>query len=153
MSIWVVCLGPLPICLLSPCRGLRASKREKPVVFLSFFSFLDMELSCFFLVFTANMDLPWWLSGKEPICQCKRHRRHGFDPWVRKMPQRRACQPTPVFLPGKSPWTEEPNGLQSMGLQRVRQDWSNWVCVCMPACAHTRTRAHTHTHTHTHTHC
>ena len=30
--------------------------------------------------------------------------------------------PTPVFLPGKSPWTEEPGGLQSMGSQRVRYD-------------------------------
>ena len=27
--------------------------------------------------------------------------------------------PTPVFLPGESPWTEEPGRLQSMGLQRV----------------------------------
>ena len=25
-------------------------------------------------------------------------------------------QPTPVFLPGESPWKEEPGGLQSMGL-------------------------------------
>ena len=24
-------------------------------------------------------------------------------------------EPTPVFLPEKSPWTEEPGGLQSMG--------------------------------------
>ena len=29
---------------------------------------------------------------------------------------------TPVFLLGKFPWTEESGGLQSMGLQRVRQD-------------------------------
>ena len=42
----------------------------------------------------------------------------GFDPWVGRIPWR-AWQPTPVFLPGKSPWTEEPGGLQSMGLQRV----------------------------------
>jgi len=27
--------------------------------------------------------------------------------------------PTPGFLPGKSPRTEEPGGLQSIGLQRV----------------------------------
>ena len=27
--------------------------------------------------------------------------------------------PTPVFLPGESPWTEEPGGLQSMGLLPV----------------------------------
>ena len=26
---------------------------------------------------------------------------------------------TPVFLPRESPWTEEPGGLQSMGLQIV----------------------------------
>ena len=29
---------------------------------------------------------------------------------------------TPVFLPGESPWTEEPARLQSMGLQRVRHN-------------------------------
>ena len=29
--------------------------------------------------------------------------------------QRRKWQPTPGFLPGKIPWTEEPGGLQSMG--------------------------------------
>ena len=34
--------------------------------------------------------------------QCQRHRRCGFDPWVRKIPWRRAWQPTPVFLPGES---------------------------------------------------
>ena len=30
-----------------------------------------------------------------------------FNPWVRKIPWRRAWQPTPVFLPGEShehPW-------------------------------------------------
>ena len=38
------------------------------------------------------------------------------------IPWRRAWQPTPVFLPQESPWTEEPGGLQSTGLQRVRHD-------------------------------
>ena len=28
-----------------------------------------------------------------------------------------------LFLPGESPWTEEPGGLQSMALQRVGHDW------------------------------
>ena len=31
-----------------------------------------------------------------------RHKRHEFDPWVRKIPWRRVRQPTPVFLPGES---------------------------------------------------
>ena len=36
--------------------------------------------------------------GNEPACRrCKGHR---LDPWVRKIPWRRAWQPTPVFLPG-----------------------------------------------------
>ena len=43
-----------------------------------------------------------WHCGKKPTCQCKRHKRHGFDPWVGKIPWRRKWQPTPVFLPGKS---------------------------------------------------
>ena len=29
---------------------------------------------------------------------------------------------TPVFLPGESPWTEEPGGLQSMASQKVGHD-------------------------------
>ena len=45
-------------------------------------------------------------------------------PSIGKIPWRRAWQPTPVFLPGESPWKEEPGGLQSMGLQRVRHDWA-----------------------------
>ena len=40
-------------------------------------------------------------SDKEPACQGRRCKRHGFDPWVRKIPWRRARQPTPVFFPGK----------------------------------------------------
>ena len=27
-------------------------------------------------------------SGKEPICQCRRHKRHRFNSWVRKIPWR-----------------------------------------------------------------
>ena len=36
----------------------------------------------------------------------------------------RAWQPTPVFLPGESPWTEEPGGLQSVGSQNVSHELS-----------------------------
>ena len=34
--------------------------------------------------------LPEWLRGKEPACQCGRCRRVRFDPWVGKIPSRRA---------------------------------------------------------------
>ena len=39
----------------------------------------------------------------------------GLIPEVEKMPWRRKSQPTPIFLL-EIPWTEEPGGLQSMGL-------------------------------------
>ena len=48
------------------------------------------------------------------------------ETWVQSLgqedPWRRAWQPTPVLLPGESPWTEELGGLNSMVLQRVRHD-------------------------------
>ena len=50
------------------------------------------------------------------------HRGHRFDPWFRKSPWKRAWQPTPVFSPGESSWTEEPGRLQSIGSQRVGHD-------------------------------
>ena len=37
-------------------------------------------------------------SGKAFACQCRRRR---FDPCVRKIPERRKWQPTPVFSPGE----------------------------------------------------
>ena len=71
------------------------------------------------------MGFPSGTSGKEPTCQCRRRKRCGFNPWIRKTPWRRAWHPSPVFLFGESPWTEEAGRLCSIGLQRVRCDWSN----------------------------
>ena len=44
---------------------------------------------------------PGAASGKELACQCRRSKRHRFDPWVGKIPWRRKWQPTPVFLSGE----------------------------------------------------
>ena len=64
-----------------------------------------------------QLYLPWWLSGKESACQC---RRPGFDPWskemVEKIPCRRKWQPSPVFL------LRESHG------QRSLVDHSPWSC-------------------------
>ena len=40
---------------------------------------------------------------------------------------RRKWHSTPVFLPGESPWTEEPGVLWSMELHGVRHDWSGFA--------------------------
>ena len=47
----------------------------------------------------------------------------GSIPGLGKFPWRREWLPTPVFLPGEIPRTEEPGGLQSMG-PRVGHDWA-----------------------------
>ena len=60
----------------------------------------------------SSLKPPGGASGKDSTCQCRRSKRHRFDPWVGKIPWRRKWQPTPVFLPGKS----HP---LSMGSQRV----------------------------------
>ena len=48
------------------------------------------------------------------------------ETWVRSLgwedSLEEAMEPIPVFLPGESPWTEGPDGLQSMGLQRFGRD-------------------------------
>jgi len=51
------------------------------------------------------------LEVKNPPGQYRRHKRCGFDPWVRKIPWRRKWKPTPVFLLGRISQTEEPGGL------------------------------------------
>ena len=63
--------------------------------------------------------LPWWLSGKESACQC---RRHEFDPGVRKIPRRRKGQPTPVSLPGKSHGQRSLVGYSPWGHKTVGYD-------------------------------
>ena len=42
------------------------------------------------------------LAVRKLACQCRRHKRREFDPWVGKFPWRWAREPTPVFLPGES---------------------------------------------------
>jgi len=58
------------------------------------------------------------LGVKNTLASAEDMRHTFFDPWVGKIPWRRAWQPTPVFLPGESPWTEKPGGLQSMQSQK-----------------------------------
>ena len=51
-------------------------------------------------IFYYILGLPGW-RGRESACQCRRHKRFGFDPWVQKTPQSRKLEPVPIFLPGK----------------------------------------------------
>ena len=66
---------------------------------------------------------------KNPPARAGRRKRLGSDPCIKKMPWRRAWQPTPVFLHGESPWTEASDGLQSIGSHRVRPTGIDLACV------------------------
>ena len=77
-----------------------------------------------FRISRESMGFPGGVSVKEPASQGRWCKRCWFDPLVKKIPWRRAWQPTPVFLPG-----------ESLGQRRltvpmvnriiVRHDWSD----------------------------
>ena len=86
------------------------------------------QVRCMTLKRLLFWGLPRWCSGKESACQCRRHKRCMFNPWVRKIPWNRKWQPTPVLLPGKF---HEQRSLAVYAITRSRTGLS--------------TRAHTHT--------
>ena len=51
-----------------------------------------------------------------------------FDPWVGKIPCRKAGQRTLGIFRGESPWTEESGGLNAIGSQRIRCNQRDLTC-------------------------
>ena len=85
----------------------------------TFYAFVQ----CIMTSTCSYLGLPWRLSAKDSICQCKGHE---FDPWVGKILWRRKWQLTPEFLPGKSRGQRSLAGyILSMGLQKSRTRLSN----------------------------
>ena len=70
---------------------------------------------------TEFVGFPAGGSGREPACQCRRHKKHRFDPWVGKILWRRKWQPTLVFSPGESHGQSSLEGYDPWG-HRVRHD-------------------------------
>ena len=68
-----------------------------------------------------NIMIPSGSDGKESTCNAGDL---GSIPGLGRPPWRKAWQPTPIFLSGKSTWTEEPGGLQSMVSQRIGHNWT-----------------------------
>ena len=58
-------------------------------------------------------------SGKESTCQCWRHKRCGFDPWVRKIPWRRKRQPASTVLAWKFYGQRRLGGYSPRGRQEL----------------------------------
>ena len=62
---------------------------------------------------------PGAASGKEPVCQCRRHKRCGFDPLEKGMATHSS------ILAWRIPWIAETDTLQSVMLQRIGHNWCN----------------------------
>ena len=80
------------------------------------------DLPCFVAIkiySKAIRGLPRWQSGKESTCQCRRHRRYGFDQWVGEIPWKKKQQLTPVFLPEKSHGQRSLAGYSPQGCKGV----------------------------------
>ena len=74
-------------------------------------------------------DFPDGTGAKEPGCQCKRHRRYGFNSRVRKISWRRKWLPTPAFSPRKFHGQRNLAGYSSWGCKE-----SNTIEVTEHAC-------------------
>ena len=71
-------------------------------------------------VFWASQVAQW---QKKSSCQCRRCKRRGFDPWVRKIPWSRKWQPTLVFLAWKFHMQRSLVGCSLWG-HRAARDWA-----------------------------
>ena len=80
--------------------------------------YTDWNYLIFF--FTDIVSVEGFRGGSDGICL--QYRWAGFDPWVGKIPRRRAWQPTPVFFPGESHGQRSLAGYSPRD-RRVRHDW------------------------------
>ena len=78
---------------------------------------------------------PCWLNCKEPTCLFRRHKRHGLNPWIRKIPWSRKWQPTPKLLPGKSHGQRSLVGYSPWG-RRVGHDWETSLTPSLKTISH-----------------
>ena len=66
--------------------------------------------------------LPWWLSGKESVCNYGDAGDAGSVPGSGRFPEEDMATHSSI-LAWRIPGTEEPGGLQSMESQSVRHTW------------------------------
>ena len=79
---------------------VRAKKKKIPIIYQTHLNLITPQMphlqtpSHWGLGFNIQFwGFPDGTTGKEPACQCRRHKTRGFDPWVGKAPWRRARNP------------------------------------------------------------
>ena len=73
----------------------------------------------------VKRELPRWLSGKESACNVGDAKDMGLIPGLGRSPGVENGSTHSTILAWENPWTEEPDGLQSMGLQKSQTGLSN----------------------------
>ena len=79
---------------------------------------LTAILKTFFSLVQKEGGFPGGSDGKESACQWRRHRRHGFDPWIRKIPEGGNGNPL-QYSSLENPMDRGACRLQSMGSQEL----------------------------------
>ena len=98
----------------------RISGREEPGS-LQWWDRIELDTAEWLTLHTiAWMGILSDTSGREPACQCRRCKRHGFDPRVEKIPWRRHGNP----LQYSSPENSMDRGTWQASAHGVTQSWS-----------------------------
>ena len=73
-----------------------------------------------------RIDYPFQYCWASLVAQVVKNLPAVWETWVQSLgwedPVEKCMQPTPVFLPGESPYAEESGRLKSMGSQKVRHN-------------------------------
>ena len=79
------------------------------------------------------MGLPRCTSGKEPACQCRRNKKHVFDPWVREDPleQGMATHSYLEDLMEKAAWQVTVHGVAKS--QTLMKQLNTWLRILTTA--------------------
>ena len=88
-----------------------------------------------------------WTELQVLVCECKTHKRRGFDPWVGKIPRRGKWQIIPVFLPGKFHGQRSLVGYSPGGWKKLDTTEVTWhmhthidtyvdMCICIYLCVY-----------------
>ena len=104
-----------------PDPGIKPVSLTPPALAGGFFTTsFTWEALCLMLELQIHRGFPGSTNGKEPTCWCRRHKRWGFNPWVRKIPWRRAWQPNPV---DRGPWWAMVHGVAK------NWTWLKWLSM------------------------
>ena len=134
LSIWLPRPPPWfsALCFLSSLSGSGHTLAVPSWLYSLTYFYLDF--TSIFLFVKWDKGFPGSASGKESACQCRRCKRHRFDPLIEKILWSRKWPPTPVFLPRESHGQRSLAGYSPWGHKESdTTEQSQWVVTPIPA--------------------